>query len=59
MQAVDVLDRVDRCDHARLVDPARHRQLDENPVDLVVGVQLRDDREHLLLGGRLGQPYVA
>ena len=38
--------------------PAGMRQLDEHAVDLVVRVQLGDGREHLLLGGRLGEPYV-
>ena len=59
MQAVDILDRIDRRDHARLVDRVRQRELDEDSVDLVVGVQLRHDPEHLVLGGRLGQPHVA
>ena len=48
----------DRADHLRLVDLRRQRQLDEDAVDRVVGVQARDELEHLLLDGRRGQPVV-
>ena len=47
MEAVDVLDRIDGADHAALVDLRRQRQLDEDAVDRVVGVQLRDEVEQL------------
>ena len=35
------------------------RQLHEDPVDLGIGVQARDEREHLLLARLRGQPDVA
>ena len=56
-EAVDVLRRVDRGDHLVLVDLLGQRQLDEDPVDLVVGVQLGDQREQLVLR-RLGVELV-
>jgi hypothetical protein len=40
MQAVDVLDWIDRADHARLVDVVGQRELDEETVDRLVGVEL-------------------
>ena len=51
MQAVDVLHRVDRPDHSGLVDVLGQRQLHEEAVDSLVGVQLLDLLEQLLLGG--------
>ena len=55
MEAVDVLDRVDSADHAPFVDPPRQaRQLDEDPVDRVVGVQ-RDEAEQLRLAVAAGR----
>ena len=59
MEAVDVLDRIDGADDAPLVDLAGQRQLDEDPVDRVVRVQLRDEVEQLRLGRLLGQAQVA
>ena len=50
MEAVDVLVRRDGVRDARLVDVRRERQLDEDPVDLVVGVELVDEREDVRLG---------
>ena len=49
MEAVDVLGRVDRLDHPRRVDLRRQRQLDQDPVDLRVGVELADQLEQLRL----------
>ena len=46
-------------DHTALVDPVRQRQLDEDPVDGVVGVQLGDEREQLLLARRRRQAQIA
>ena len=59
MEAVDVLDRVDGADHAPLVDLAGQRQLHEDAVDRVVGVQLRDELEQLRLARLLRQAQVA
>ena len=50
-QAVDVLGRIDRRDHLVLVDLVGQRQLDEDPVDRVVRVQLGDQLEQLVLAG--------
>ncbi len=49
VEAVDVLGRVDRGDHRLLVDLRRQRQLDEDAVDRVVGVEPRDQGEQLVL----------
>src|SRR5204862_6793704 len=43
----------------RLVEVAGQRQLDEQAVDALVRVQLRDQREELVLGRLRGQPQVA
>ena len=58
MQAVDVLHRIDRPHHARLVDLVGQRRLDEDPVHLVVLVQLFDELDELVLGRRGGQAMV-
>ena len=50
MDPVDVLLRRDRLDDPVLVEVARQRQLDEEAVDRVVGVERRDRREDVLLG---------
>ena len=50
MEPVDVLPRVDRTEHTRLVDLVRERQLDEKTIDRVVRVQLLDLLEQLFLG---------
>ena len=49
MEAVHVLHRGDRVDHAALVDVVGQRQLDEDPGHPLVGVQLGDEREQLVL----------
>jgi hypothetical protein len=59
VEAVDVLHRGHRVDDALLVDAVGERELDEQAVDRVVGVQLLDEREQLGLGRRLRQPHVA
>ena len=51
-QPVDVLGRVDRADDRVGVDLVGDRQLDEDPVDLVVGAQPRDQLQQLGLAGR-------
>src|SRR5512139_3622299 len=47
MESVDILGRIDRLDHLRFVDLIRKGQLDEDPVDGVVGVQARHEVEQL------------
>ena len=59
MEAVDVLVRRDGVRHLRLVDVPRQRKLHEDPVDLVVRVQLVDEGEHVGLRGVGRQPDVA
>ena len=49
MEPVDVFRRVDRAKNLRLVHVLRERKLDENPVDVVVNVQLGDEIEDLVL----------
>ncbi len=58
VEPVHVLHRVDGADDLRLVDLGRHRRLDEDAVDRVVGVQLLDELEHFLLARVDRQPYV-
>jgi hypothetical protein len=41
MEAVDILGRIDRLDHLRFVDLLREGELDEDPVDGVVGIEPR------------------
>jgi hypothetical protein len=56
MDAVDVLGRRDRLDHPGLVEMVGERKLDEQTVDPVVGVDLGDRRQQILLrrvGGQL------
>ena len=55
-QPVDVLGRVDRRDHGVLVDAVGQRQLDEDPVDALVDVELPDQGQQLLLRGRGASP---
>ena len=52
MEAVHVLHRVDRVDDPVLVDLLRQRELHEDPGHARVGVQVGDEREQVLLGGR-------
>ena len=49
MEAVHVLDRVDRAQHGVRVDLARERELDEDPVDAVVAVELVEELEQRAL----------
>ena len=56
MEAVDVLGRIDRLDHLRFVDLLRKGQLDEDPVDGIVGVEPRHEVEQL--GLRRGRGKV-
>ena len=55
MEAIDILDRGDALDDRRLADQLRQRQLHEDPVDLLVVVQVIDERQQPGLCGRLGQ----
>ncbi len=57
VESVHVLGRVDEVEHARGVDLARQRQLDEDAVDVGATVQLRDDRRDLF--GRRARPEAA
>jgi hypothetical protein len=59
VEPIDVLHGGDRPDHARLVDVVGQRELHEEPVDRVVGIQLLDLLEQLLLGRLRGEPDVA
>ena len=59
MEPVHVLRRRDRRDHRLLVERSGQRQLDEQAVHLVVGVQLRDEPEQLLLRRRGREAHVA
>ena len=49
MEAVDVLRRIHRAGHPGLVHVLRERELDEDPVDGVVRVQLREELQDLAL----------
>ena len=59
VEAVDVLHGRNRPDHVGLVDVVGQRELDEDPVDRVVGVELLDLLEELVLGGLRSEPDVA
>jgi hypothetical protein len=50
VQAVDVLGRVDRVLDLDRVQPVGQRQLDQDAVDAVVGVELGHRGQHVLLG---------
>ena len=56
VEAIHVLDRVNRVDHRRLVDVRRQWQLHEDAVDRRIGIQLRKQVQHLRLAGILRQP---
>ena len=57
-QPVDVLGRGDRRDDRVLVDLVGQRQLHEDPVDVVVGVERCDQLEELCgLGRRRASPW--
>src|SRR4029450_3884924 len=51
VQAVDVLGRVDGVLDLDRVQPGRQRQLDQDAVDAVVGVEGGHRGQHVLLGG--------
>ncbi len=51
MDAVDVLARIDRGENLARVEPARQRELNQDPVDGGIGVQLGDQRQQLGLRG--------
>ena len=55
MKTVDVLARLERFDHPRRIDLRRQRQLDEDPVDPLVGIELADEIEQLGLRNRVGE----
>ena len=55
MERVDVLLRVDGLDDAAFVDVLWQRELDDDSVNVWVGVQLRENREQLLLACLFGQ----
>ena len=56
MEAVHVLGGVHAMQHAPSVHVLRERQLDQDPVNLVVRVEPLDEREQLRLGGLEGEP---
>ncbi len=58
MQTVDVLRGIDRRLDRELADVSRHRQLDDDPVDLGIAVQPADRREQLALGHVRGQVHL-
>ena len=53
VEAVDVLGRVDEVEEGAPVERRRQRQLEQDAVDVLVGVELRDER------GELGRRVVA
>ena len=55
MERVDILARVNRIDDSLLADVLRHRHLTQNAADVLVVVQLADEREQFLLRGLLRQ----
>ena len=55
MEAVDVLDRPDRLDDPCLVDLIREGELDENPGDTLVCVELVDQRKEHVLSRVVGE----
>ncbi len=59
MEAVDVLLRVDGSQDLGLVHVLGERQLDEDSVDRVVRIQIRDEIEDVALGRVCGKPVVA
>ncbi|MNO00383.1 hypothetical protein D3C81_2202590 [compost metagenome] len=58
MKPVHVLDRIDGMDHRRFIDVGRQRQLHQDPVHRDVGVQLRDQVQHLGLTGVFRQAVL-
>ena len=55
MEAVDVLVGSDCLEETLGVDVLRQRKLDEDAVDVVAGVELGDEGEHLVGGDALGR----
>ena len=55
MKSVDVLAWIDRIDDALRIDVLRQRQLHQNAVDIVVGIELGDQRQELGFAGGLRQ----
>ena len=51
MEPVDILVRGNGIDHRRFVDLVGKRQLDEDAVDAVVGIEIVDDRQQVGLAG--------
>ncbi|MNR28436.1 hypothetical protein D3C85_1457600 [compost metagenome] len=58
MKTVDVLDRVNGMDHRLLVDMRRQGQLHQDAVHRAVGVQLRNQFQHLVLAGIFRQAVL-
>jgi hypothetical protein len=58
MGAVDVLHRIERCDHARHVYMPWRRLLDQDAAHAVVVIELHDQREQLLRGRLTWQAMV-
>ena len=55
VEAVDVFVRVNAFQHLDVIDAGRQRQLDQNAVDFLIGVQLVDQRQQLGFTGGSGQ----
>ncbi|MCY1183823.1 hypothetical protein D9M73_244730 [compost metagenome] len=58
MKTVHVLDRVNGMDHRGFIDVVRQWQLHQDPVHRDVGVQLRDQFQHLVLTGTSRQAVL-
>ena len=55
VKAVDILVRVDGGDDQLFIDMAGKRKLDQDSIDRIIGVQLLDERNELVLRGLGGQ----
>jgi hypothetical protein len=55
MEAIDVFRRIDALDDRRAADVAGQRQLHQDAIDTLVGVELIDQRERLRLRSRCRQ----
>ena len=55
VETVDVFVRVDAFQHLDVIDAGRQRQLHQNAVDFLIGVQLVDQRQQLGFTGGSGQ----
>ena len=58
MEAVDILGGIDRQQHMRGIDVPGQRQLHQDAVDRGIGIQCRDQRQQLGLGGLGRQPVI-